>query len=543
MGTSILTDTVVDPGGNVVATSSGTVVNFRLMANGSPTSGFRISDNANVASLLVTSASTTGGISQALENNSNIVPTGTYYVAEILCPSSQGGTQEWALISSSSAATQTFHQALAAVIPSFTPITSVPPTILSGNNTFTGTNSFANVSWKAGPTYEPVAYGAVGNGAGDDSMAIQAAINAAEASTAGWGVVDFGSGYNYRITSGVTVHKSNMVLKGDSTITAAAAVPILTIGNGNSVERIRKAVVRDLVLDCNTTGTIGVQSNGTVSLLIEGIKVINATGPGIDFAYFSAGFIGGDFAARVIGCYIFGCGDHAIKCHRDNNGMLFAGNTIHSNFKGIGISMDGAGSSEGLYFLGNEMSWNGPYSINLNYGDTGAVIQGYFEDGQPQAIEGGAVGNDIGGDRVIKLGTAHGPVYGVTIENCWMATNPNPGNANYGIECVNGAVGMDVHGNNVSQFATNLWLGAITSGVWYGNTNAAVKVDPATKGGWTILDQDATYIPGVPNFSGSIVSTTAGSAGASILPSTSLLGFLNVVLANSTNARVPVFST
>lgn len=182
MATSILTDTIRDPGGNVVATSSGTTVNFRLMAGGSQVAGFRISDGVNVASQIVTSASTTGAISQALENNTNITPTGTYYIAEILNPSSQGGTQEWALLSSSSASPQSFRSALLSAIPSYSPPTTIPPTVLTGNNTFTGTNQFnGDVFFKDGrPWCDVMAFGAVGDGVTDDTAAFQAAINQAQ---------------------------------------------------------------------------------------------------------------------------------------------------------------------------------------------------------------------------------------------------------------------------------------------------------------------------------------------------------------------------
>ncbi len=211
MATSTLTDTVRDPGGNVVATSSGTVVNFRLMANGSPTPGFRKSDGVNVASLIVTSASTTGTISQALENNSNISPTGTYYVAEILCPSSQGGAQEWALLSSSSVSPQSFYDALAAPMPTFVPLTTVPTSILGGNNVFTGINQFnGNVYFRDG-----VPWADVGPPSGDqtgvtDTAAVVAALAALAASG---GVVNFSLGVYY-IDVTVTIATSAITMRG-----------------------------------------------------------------------------------------------------------------------------------------------------------------------------------------------------------------------------------------------------------------------------------------------------------------------------------------
>ncbi len=211
MATSTLTDTVRDPGGNVVATSSGTVVNFRLMANGSPTPGFRKSDGVNVASLIVTSASTTGTISQALENNSNIAPTGTYYVAEILCPSSQGGAQEWALLSSSSVSPQSFYDALAAPMPTFVPLTTVPTSILGGNNVFTGINQFnGNVYFRDG-----VPWADVGPPSGDqtgvtDTAAVVAALAALAASG---GVVNFSLGVYY-IDVTVTIATSAITMRG-----------------------------------------------------------------------------------------------------------------------------------------------------------------------------------------------------------------------------------------------------------------------------------------------------------------------------------------
>ncbi len=40
-----------------------------------------------------------------------------------------------------------------------------------------------------------------------------------------------------------------------------------------------------------------------------------------------------------------------------------------------------------------------------------------------------------------------------------------------------------------------------------------------------------------------LVFSTAGTAGAAILPSTTVIGFLDCILPNSTHGRIPVFST
>lgn len=90
-------------------------------------------------------------------------------------------------------------------------------------------------------------FGAVGDGATDDSAAIQAAIDAAEAASGG--VVEVPPGY-YRIESGLTIESDGVILRGSGpggeNLTSKAAVlapgalmtePMLTIGTTSGVTR------------------------------------------------------------------------------------------------------------------------------------------------------------------------------------------------------------------------------------------------------------------------------------------------------------------
>lgn len=248
MGTSVITDTLTDPTGAVVATSSGVAINIRLMSAAGEVGGFRISDGTEVASVTAIDASTSGTFSVSLENNSNIDPGGTFYVVEAINPSSYGGARDWSILSSSSVSPQNLHDALVSAIPSYVPPTTVPPTILSGNNTFTGTNTFnGDVFFGSGiPEYDLEAFGAIGNGSTTNAALDTAALNTifaqVSAGSATGAIIKGAPGARYVFDDVLWPIKKIVWLKGsggsptDQLNTGAGVTSSLHIGTGTNFD-------------------------------------------------------------------------------------------------------------------------------------------------------------------------------------------------------------------------------------------------------------------------------------------------------------------
>lgn len=91
MATSTISNTVTDPSGVAV---SGAVINARLKPNGV---GYRVSDGTEVATLVSTISNASGFWSLALERNSNITPSGSYYEIEERISDAAGGSRNWAI--------------------------------------------------------------------------------------------------------------------------------------------------------------------------------------------------------------------------------------------------------------------------------------------------------------------------------------------------------------------------------------------------------------------------------------------------------------
>ncbi len=392
MPTSTLTDVIRDPANNVVATSPGTTVNFRLMANGSPTPGFRISDGINVASLIVTSATTTGTISQALEQNSNIVPGGTYYVVEILCPSSQGGTQEWALLSSSSASPQTFRQAQAAAFPAFTPITTVPTNLLAGNNVFTGTNTFTGptniTNLATAQIADPRVWidiretGADPTGAIDSTSAIQAAVNAVAASR-GVGVPDGGA----TSQTGGTVFIPAGNFKVTSQISVPKGVSIVgTCGRWGQAEDVAKQSTIWVPFGTTVSGIFNVVNSSSISGL--NIEIYSGTG----FHILVQDKVAGDDQAGGIG--VWNCalqGGVGVLQIIGFGGVSFRDNAVVSIGAGYPIMLGGGTLGNHAVFPSGNSITNIQIRDNIFNLNTQGVDQGTL--GMVETI--GGINNDV----------------------------------------------------------------------------------------------------------------------------------------------------
>lgn len=91
MATSIISNTILNLA--EAAAGSGAVVTAQLV----PGSAFRTVDGAEVTSLITTTVSGGGTWSLTLERNSDIVPSGTYYVIREILPESLGGTKTYTI--------------------------------------------------------------------------------------------------------------------------------------------------------------------------------------------------------------------------------------------------------------------------------------------------------------------------------------------------------------------------------------------------------------------------------------------------------------
>lgn len=86
--TALIANTIRDPFGVAVGFVP---VTFTLMSGSAPTAGFRIDDGTEVAAQAQLISGQSGAYTQQLEQNANIAPAGTYWMATELKPALSGG--------------------------------------------------------------------------------------------------------------------------------------------------------------------------------------------------------------------------------------------------------------------------------------------------------------------------------------------------------------------------------------------------------------------------------------------------------------------
>ena len=239
--------------------------------------------------------------------------------------------------------------------------------------TFTGQNilDYINANLGAGITFNVKNYGAIGNNSADDTVAIQATINAAVA--AGGGTVYFPAG-TYKITSELAVHTKVVNFEGESRPGAGLfAVTIRQVSTSANGIHIFAVIGMNYFRFTNIyilgVGLVSSTGNG---ILVD--SVVSATGgylckflniSGFDVGFRATNFSRNsfelcDFTANDIGFWVDGtiCGGNTmISCGcastgggSNNIGLRLSGGTWHIIAPDVGgpgmevcILQDGAG--------------------------------------------------------------------------------------------------------------------------------------------------------------------------------------------------------
>ncbi len=404
MATSNISNSLTSPSSDPAPNFT---VNARLTTLSGQTGGFRLTGGTTEIASVATTTALAGVWNIDLENNSNIIPTQSYYIIEELAPSSFGGTREWACISSTSDTTVTLYQALANPIPDggggpgLTQLIAdgrygqlAAPNIWTSSNTFNGPVSFTGQETHSGTethsgavTFSgPVniagstastlplgwlsvkSYGATGNGVTDDSVAIQAAIDAASALPNG--IVYFPTG-TYIVTlqdagNALCLHaKPNTMMTGPGTIklgdnAAGNASGTRVIGTQSASGYSNISIV-GLTIDGNTANNpLGksdkdhcVFLSSVANVVIDRCEVKNAGSDGIYL------HTGDDlllcFGARVVNNYVHGQVRVGINAHGSANSM-YANNWITGAGSNWAMKMEfdaGNCTRYGNRFIGN----------------------------------------------------------------------------------------------------------------------------------------------------------------------------------------------
>lgn len=303
MAISVISNTLTSPSSDPAPNFT---VNARLTTVAGQSGGFRLNGGTTEIASIVTTTALAGVWSLGLENNSNVTPTGSYYVIEEQAPSSFGGTREWACISSTSAATATLFQSLANPIPdaggSFALTETLAdarygqlaaPNIWTSSNTFSAGAIFTGTETHTGPEthsgtvtftgtvniltstsgntgwFSVKSYGAQGDGITDDTTDIQAAIDACSA--AGGGTVYFPAG-TYLVTLSSASTARCLQLKSSIRYLGAGPASVIKLkdnaaGNASGTRVMASAA--------QTSDTVHAGSSIIGSTVATGITVAN----------------------------------------------------------------------------------------------------------------------------------------------------------------------------------------------------------------------------------------------------------------------------
>ncbi len=439
MGTSVITHTQTDPFGVPVEY----VANFRLTTAAGQQEGFRLSNGTGISALATTTSNALGAISVALENNSNIVPAGSFYVAELLLPSSAGGTVEAGILSSSSVSPQSIYSALINPIPSYVPFSTVPASILSGNNVFTGINQFnGDVSFGSCKPWVGVdAKGAVGNGITDDTQAIQDALDT--------GCDVFVPDGSYLISSPL-LPVSNQRFFMSKGATLLAKTGQVWSDAMIKIDSVSDVVIQGGTLDgqkaLNATGRVdGVKVTGTADqVLIDGVRAISMPGQNAagtnDGDGFYCGGSGANFPTRVTfrDCISRANVRTGLSIVNGNDIKVLGGSYLNTTGTATGLGIDvepnGVQTCKNIIIANAYIGGNrgGGISLSADVGEPGVITGCHFDENNAASGPWGQITVSCGAGWVITgnsfrpiidIGTLSGVLLRSTSSRCSVTGN------------------------------------------------------------------------------------------------------------------------
>lgn len=256
--------------------------------------------------------------------------------------------------------------------------------LIYGFTRWGGTGADNQTAWR-----DVCGFGATGNGATDDTAAIQSAIDdlAIPSNLPGGGVIFFPPG-KYKISSPLlmsTGSRHNVTLQGcgeATMISLANSSDCTMIRATSSGSSIRGMVIRDMRINGNdsnqSSAAFGIDLQDTVRAKVERCRIEDIKGSGIR--------IGDSFYAHIDQCFLDGCTENGIEtgditiCYdaritncwirsSDENGieltrppirMIISGNHFNGNkLSGIAMYYNGGSSGEDLQIMGNRFASDG----------------------------------------------------------------------------------------------------------------------------------------------------------------------------------------
>ena len=311
-------------------------------------------------------------------------------------------------------------------------------------------------------------YGAKGDGTTNDTLAIQAAIDACSTNGNGGGIVFVPSGIylmcsrDYINSSGTTIGRCCLIMRDGVTLQGenwgsqlkldASQYSVGTYFRliaSDTVSPLVQASIRDITINGNRSNNPSITDGNNILLevtrnvVIDNVNSIASNGNGILLRGTAAAYM---YNVEVTNCYSYSHAMIGIQCSQFN-GLIIDNNLVSSTDNNC-IDIYGDSGTPG----GESHSLNFVISNNVCIGST--LNTGIF----PETVSNGVIiGNTISScDTGIHCNTINNQPRGVTIEGNNIVT------VNYGIQITGATHGVRVINNYISAFVNyGVYLGTV----------------------------------------------------------------------------------